>query len=75
MTELLERAIQRVRGLPAARQDEIARALLEVATDWEEDEDIEPAALPGVLEGLADADAGRIATAAEIEAAYKRFEK
>ena len=75
MTKLLERAIETVRALPADQQDEIARAMLDVAEDWDGDEDTDPDALPGLLEGLADADAGRTATDAEVEAAFRRFGK
>jgi predicted transcriptional regulator len=75
VTKLLDKAIETVRGLPASQQDEIARAILDVAEDWEGEEDIDPGAVEGILEGLADADAGRIATDEEVEAAYRRFGK
>ena len=35
MTELLERAVEAARGLPPAAQDEIARLVLQLATDEE----------------------------------------
>jgi predicted transcriptional regulator len=75
MTKLLDRAIESARRLTEAQQDEIARAILDMAEGCEDEEEIDPGALPGVLEGLADAEAGRIATDEEIEAAYRRFGK
>ena len=75
MTKLLERAIETMRGMSANQQDEIAQAILDIADGLEADEDIDPAALPGVIEGLADAEAGRFATEAEIETVYRRFDK
>ena len=35
MTELLERAVETARGLPPAAQDEIARLVLQLASDHE----------------------------------------
>ena len=74
MTKLLEKAVETVRGLPTESQDEIARAMLELATD-SEPEAIDPAHLPAVLEGLAQAKAGQYASVAEVEAAFRRFDK
>jgi hypothetical protein len=50
MTKLLEKALETVRQLPPAEQDEIARTMLSLAGD-EEPEDIDPAHLPAILEG------------------------
>jgi hypothetical protein len=55
MTKLLEKALEAVRRLPANSQDEIARAMLTLAGDEGEPEEIDPAHLPAVLEGLAQA--------------------
>ena len=74
MTKLLDHAVETLRKLPAARQDEIAQAILDAAADADE-EDVDPADLATLLEGVADADAGRIATDEEVEAAYRRFGK
>ena len=77
MTKLLEKAIEAVRELPPAEQDAIAHTMLGLASleNDEPPEDIDPADLPSVLEGLADAQAGRFATPEEVEAAFRRFNK
>lgn len=74
MTKLLEKALEAVRQLPPESQDEIARAMLNLAKEGEPEE-IDPAHLPAVLEGLAQAKRGEFATDAEIEAAFRRFER
>ena len=74
MTKLLDRALATVARLPSDSQDEIARAMLALADDTEPEE-IDPAHLSAVLEGLAQARAGNYASTAEIEAAFRRFEK
>jgi hypothetical protein len=73
MTTLLERALELVRSLPPDAQDEIARAMVSLA-DRDEPEAIDPAHLPAVLDGLAQAKSRRFATEAEVEAALRRFE-
>jgi hypothetical protein len=73
MTKLLEKAVEAVRKLPADDQNEIARAMLALAND-SEPETVEPAHLAAVLEGLAQARSGRYASAAEVEAALRRFD-
>jgi len=73
MTKLLEKAVETVRKLSADSQDAIARAMLELA-DESEPEDIDPADLPAVLEGLAQARRGEYASVADVEAAFRRFE-
>jgi hypothetical protein len=76
MTKLLERALEAVRLLPAESQDEIARAMLILAAgDQREPEPIDPAHLSAVLEGLAQAKRREFATDAEVEAAFRRFDK
>jgi hypothetical protein len=74
MTKLLEKAVETVRRLSSESQDEIARAMLELATD-SEPEAIDPAHLPAVLEGLAQIRSGNYASAADVEAAFRRFDK
>lgn len=74
MTKLFDRVLELVRRLPPESQDEIARAMLSLA-DRDEPEEIDPAHLPVVLEGLALAKRRTFATDAEIEAAFRRFEK
>jgi hypothetical protein len=75
MTKLLEKALEAVRRLPTDNQDEIARAMLTLAGREEEPEDIDPAHLPHVLESLAQAKRRQFATDAEVEAAFRRFDK
>jgi DNA-binding transcriptional regulator YdaS (Cro superfamily) len=73
MTKLLEQAVEAVRRLPAHSQDEIARAMLSLASEEESPEDIDPAHLADVLEGLAQARRREFATDEEVEAAFRRF--
>jgi hypothetical protein len=75
MTKLLDKALDTVRRLPPANQDEIARAMLSLAQSGEaEPEDIDLAHLPDVLEGLAQARRREFATDAEVAAAFARFD-
>jgi hypothetical protein len=74
MTKLLERALTAVRRLPAEAQDEIARAMLALASDTDI-EPIDPAHLPDVLESLAQAKRRQFATDTEVEAAFRRFDR
>ncbi len=74
MTKLLEKALQVVRQLPDDSQDEIARAMLVLTGNAGEPEEIDPAHLPAVLEGLAQAKLRQLAPEAEVEAAFRRFE-
>jgi hypothetical protein len=73
MTKLLEKALAAVQKLPPDSQDEIARAMLNLAGDGEPEE-IDPAHLSDVLEGLAQAKRRQFATDAEVEAAFRRFD-
>jgi phage major head subunit gpT-like protein len=75
MTKLLQMALAAVQKLPADSQDEIARAMLNLAGDDGEPEDIDPAHLVDVLESLAQAKRRELATDAEVEAAFRRFER
>jgi hypothetical protein len=74
MTKLLDRAFEAVRRLPSDKQDEIARAMLTLAGDEGQPEEIDPAHLPDVLESLAQAKHRRFATDAEVESAFRRFD-
>jgi hypothetical protein len=73
MTDLLDQALEVVRALPRAEQDEIARAMLSLAESSQEPEEIDPDHLPHVLEGLAQARRGERATQEQVDAAYRRF--
>jgi hypothetical protein len=75
MTKLLEKALEAVRRLPPDSQDEIALAMLTLSGNDGEPEDIAAAHLPAVLEGLAQAKRREFAADAEIEAAFRRFER
>ena len=75
MTKLLEKAIEAVRGLPGEEQDEIARSLLQLASNGGEPELIDPAHLSAVLEGLAQARRREFASDADVEAAFRRFDR
>jgi hypothetical protein len=74
MTKLLDRAVEAVRRLPAAEQDEIARTILHIA-GGAEPEPIDSAHLSAVLEGLAQARKREFASDAEIESAFRRFDR
>ena len=75
MTKLLERALEIVRRLPSDSQDEIARAMLHLADHNGEPEQVDTAHLAGVLEGLSQAKLRKFASDAEVEAAFRRFDR
>ena len=75
MTKLLDKALERVRRLPSENQDEIARAMLQLAGNDAEPEVIDAAHLSAVLEGLGQRSRGEYATAEEVEAAFRRFDQ
>ena len=75
MTKLLQKALEAVRHLSPESQDEIARAMLVLASEEGEPEDIDPAHLSDVLESLAQAKRREFATDAEVEAAFRRFDR
>ena len=75
MTKLLEKVLETVRRLPAESQDEIARTILHLVSGEREPEPVDPAHLAAVLQGLEQAKSGQFATEAEIEAAFRRFDR
>jgi len=75
MTKLLERALEAVSRLSPDTQDEIARAMLRLAVSEGEPEAVDAAHLPAVLEGLAQAKRREFANDAEVEAAFRRFDR
>ncbi|MGB7259971.1 MAG: hypothetical protein WBD48_17995 [Pseudolabrys sp.] len=75
MTKLLQKALEAVRMLPPENQDEIARAMLTLAGEHSEPEEIDPAHLADVLESLAQAKRSEFATDAKVEAAFRRFDR
>lgn len=75
MTRLLETALEAVSRLSPESQDEIARAMLRLAQSDGEPEEIDAAHLTAVLEGLAQAKRREFASDAEVEAAFRRFDR
>ena len=75
MSDLLDHAVDVVRALPPAEQDEIARAMLALATSDGDPGVIDPAHLPAVLEALAQVRRGERATPEQIEAAFRLFDR
>jgi hypothetical protein len=74
MTKLLDQALETVRRLPPDSQDEIARAMLTLSDLDDEGENIDPAHLQAILEGLAQARHRDFAEDTEIEAVFRRFD-
>jgi predicted transcriptional regulator len=76
MTKLLETALEAVRTLSPAEQDEIARTMLMLAKQADEDEgeEIDPADFDAVMQGLDDMKNGRFATDQEMEALFRKFD-
>ncbi|MGA7713174.1 MAG: hypothetical protein WCA81_14815 [Rhizomicrobium sp.] len=74
MTKLLEKAVEAVRKLSVEDQDEIARAMLQLAKSDGEPEAVDAAHLPAVLEGLAQAKSRVFVSDTEVEAAFRRFD-
>jgi DNA-binding TFAR19-related protein (PDSD5 family) len=75
MTKLLERALAAVRLLPPEAQDEIAQAMMHLAVGEREPEPVDPAHLAAILEGLGQAERREFASEAEVEAAFRRFDR
>jgi Ca2+-binding EF-hand superfamily protein len=75
MTKLLDKALAAAKRLQPNDQDEIARAMLNLMDADDEPEEIDPAHLAGVLEGLAQARRRQFATDEEVEAAFRRFDR
>jgi len=75
MTKLLEQALEAVSRLSPESQNEIARAMLRLAASDGEPEEVDAADLPAVLAGLAQAERREFATDAEVEAAFRRFDR
>lgn len=75
MTKLLEQALAAVSRLSPDNQDEIARVMLRFAANDGEPEEIDAAHLSAVLEGLAQAERREFASDAEVEAAFRLFDR
>jgi predicted transcriptional regulator len=72
MTKLLERAIERMRELPAQDQDAIANALLSLAGEPTAVVSLDDDTRAAVAEGLAQAERGDFASDEEVRNAEKR---
>lgn len=73
MTDLLERALAKLRSLPPSRQDEIASMLL-ILTDQEPDSyDFSDEDFAKIRRGLAEADAGKFVSDDEMAALFRKF--
>jgi hypothetical protein len=70
MTKLLEHAIEKVRALPEADQDDAAELLLILASRATGPERLDPATRMAVREGLAQARSGEFAADDEIAALF-----
>lgn len=75
MPNVIDEAVEALRNLVPERGEELARFMLRLAANDADPEPIDPARLPAVLEGLAQARRGRFASPERIEAAFRSFEK
>lgn len=75
-TKLLAKALERIENWPAEAQDQLAELALDLDAGLK-DIPYEPtdAELAGIDRGLRDAEQGRFATDAEVEAAYAKFRR
>jgi len=70
----IDQAIEALRKLSPERQQELAGYICQLAAEDREPEDIDPAHLPAVLEGLAQAQRGDFATPEQVEEAFRSFD-
>ena len=75
MPRTIAQAIEALRNLSPARQEELAGYICHLAADEREPEEIDPAHLAAVLEGLAQLKRGERATFGEVEAAFRSFDE
>lgn len=71
----IDDAIEALRKLPADRQNELAGYIFHLATDEREPEDIDPADLPSVLEGMEQAKRRQFATDEQVAEVLGRSPK
>jgi hypothetical protein len=72
MTELLERAVEAVRGLPPSAQDEIARLVLQLAGDDESQIALSDDERAAISRSKAAAARGEFATDAQVHAVWAK---
>jgi predicted transcriptional regulator len=75
MIKALADAIEKARALPPERQSEIAEVLEDMVRGAGDIYVLSPEEERLLDEGIADLDAGRVATDAEMEAFWRRHEK
>ncbi len=75
MPSRIDQAIEALRNLSPARHEELAGYICQLAADEREPEQIDPAHLPAVLEGLAQLKRGERATPEKVEAAFRSFDE
>ena len=73
MTNLLKKAVEAVSRLPPDNPEKSARVMLMLAGEGSDPEEIDPAHMAEVIEGLAQARRGEFATDAEVAAAFRLF--
>ncbi|GLK56012.1 hypothetical protein JOD31_000930 [Methylopila capsulata] len=74
MTKLLDRAIQRVRALPAEAQDDVARVLLRLAGDDEPVHLLTAEEATSLAASLAEAERDEFSSDHEIQAIWAKHE-
>ena len=74
-TKQLAEILERVESWPAHAQDKLAEIAREIEEDLNDDYEPSEAELAGIDRGLRDADQGRFATEAEVEAAFAKFRR
>lgn len=72
MTDLLERAVEKLRSLPADRQNEIAELLFVLAEQEPGAYEFSDDQLARIKKGLAEADAGTFLSEDEVAGLFRR---
>lgn len=75
MSDLMDKALDRVRKWPVERQNEAAELLLALDELGTEPIDVDADTLSAIDEGVADIARGKLADPAEVEAVFARFRK
>jgi len=73
MTKMMKEAIEALRELPEERQETVARAILDYASDDDGVYHLTDKERTEVRAGLAEIDRGEIASDAEVAVVYKRI--
>ena len=75
MTKLLERGIKAIEALPADRQDMAGMVLLEIARRSAPEYSLTPEQIEDVKAAIVEADRGDFASDAEVEEAWRHFDR